>query len=122
MTPGASSQAIERRQMDSPYNRMRADMMLQAPPSPQMLSMEVSSPPPPPPPPPGVQAWDVTNPPGAAVALGPPLAARPLGPTDVAQIARPVRQVRIEEAVPLGNASARLAKLEAKNAAATAKL
>ena len=40
----------------------------------------------------------------------------------VAQTARQGRQVRIETAVPLGQASARLAKLEAKNAAATAKL
>ena len=137
MTPGAaSSQAPERRQMDSPYNKMRTDMMLRAPPSPQTLSMDLSSPPPPPPPagvqafPPevlaemraGVQAWDVTDPSGAALILGPPLAPPTLGPTTVAQTARQGRQVRIETPVPLGNASARLAKIEAKNAAATAKL
>ena len=140
MTPGAaSSQTLERRQMDSPYNKMRADMMLRAPPSPQILSMDLSSPIPPPPPPPpagvqafppevlaemraGVQACDVTDPRGAAVTLGPPLAPPTLGPATVAPTARQGRQVRIETPVPLGNASARLAKIEAKNAAATAKL
>ena len=92
--------------MASPFNQIRASM-LPVPLSPQTLSMDVSSPARA-----GVQAWDVTNPTGAAVALGPPLA----------QTARPGRQVRIEAAAPLGQASARLAKLEAKNAAATAKL
>ena len=59
---------------------------------------------------------------GSRAGSGPALAPPTLGPAAVAQTARQNRQVRIEAAVPLGQASARLAQLEAKNAAATAKL